>query len=107
MEEGDRRTRALVEDEEAPARDVEMGRGHGVSLFAPGGVNGLTVRPAAESSMSVCNRRSRVSGLTALVTQYSAARRYEAGACSNHDQAVPLARNRASAASSSFAVARS
>jgi hypothetical protein len=41
--------------------------------------NGAILTPAAESRMSVANRRERVSSLFALITQKTAVRRYEGG----------------------------
>ena len=66
------------------------------SIDHAGRVSGPTGRPAAESSISACSRRSRVSGRLALVTQWIAARRYEGGRAWNHSHAAASARKRCS-----------
>lgn len=60
--------------------------------------SGDTDRPFAEHATRSANRRSRVSGFFALVTQKPAVRRYQGGCARNHAQARAFFRNRASSA---------
>lgn len=68
VEQHDGRTRALVDDEEATAGNLDVGRRHAFS-FGVGRASGATSRPAAESAISRSSRRARVSGFFALTTQ--------------------------------------
>src|SRR6185503_7025807 len=58
----------------------------------PGGVSAFGIRPAADSSTRLTNRRSRVSGRLALAIHHTAPVRYEAGRPENHSHAASFAR---------------